>query len=260
MKKLLLIALTLILLNGVLPADEKTDPPSLKSARRAMVLEQIKRRGISDPKVLDAMTAVPRHFFVPENLVPKAYEDHPLPIGEGQTISQPYIVALMTEALNLKGPETVLEIGTGSGYQAAVLSKIAKQVYTIEIKQKLYMTATGRLNRLEFNTIRTIYGDGYFGLPGNAPFDGIMITAAVDHIPPSPAGATERRRQADPPPGQSLWLPASDSCYQNQKRLQGETDHRLPLCPHDRKSAEPTKGINRAAIGCVYPILFVPDI
>ena len=184
MKKLLLIALTLILLNGVLPADEKTDPPSLKSARRAMVLEQIKRCGISDPKVLDAMTAVPRHFFVPENLVPKAYEDHPLPIGEGQTISQPYIVALMTEALNLKGPETVLEIGTGSGYQAAVLSKIAKQVYTIEIKQKLYMTATGRLNRLEFNTIRTIYGDGYFGLPENAPFDGIMITAAVDHIPP----------------------------------------------------------------------------
>jgi protein-L-isoaspartate(D-aspartate) O-methyltransferase len=130
------------------------------------------------------MSEVPRHSFVPKELVSQAYRDHPLPIGEGQTISQPYIVALMTESLKLKGPERVLEIGTGSGYQAAILANVAKDVCTIEIKEKLYTKATQILHSLGFTNIKTRHADGYFGWPEAAPFDCIMITAAIDHIPP----------------------------------------------------------------------------
>jgi len=150
-----------------------------------MVSSQIRRRGISDKKVLTAMTEVPRHRFVPENLVSQAYADHPLPIGQGQTISQPYIVALMTESLGLKGYEQTLEIGTGSGYQAAILANITKEVYTIEIKEQLYKTASQTLRSMGYTDVKTRHGDGYFGWPDSAPFDCIMITAAIDHIPPS---------------------------------------------------------------------------
>jgi len=153
-------------------------------ARRQMVSDQILRRGIGDPGVLAAMASVPRHRFVPDNLIPQAYADHPLPIGEGQTISQPYIVALMTESLALTGTERVLEIGTGSGYQAAVLSAVAREVYTIEIKEKLHRRAAEVLQTLGYSTIKTRQGDGYFGWKAAAPFDAVMITAAVDHIPP----------------------------------------------------------------------------
>jgi len=149
-----------------------------------MVSSQIRRRGISDKKVLTAMTEVPRHRFVPENLVSQAYADHPLPIGQGQTISQPYIVALMTESLGLKGYEQTLEIGTGSGYQAAILANITKEVYTIEIKEQLYKTASQTLRSMGYTDVKTRHGDGYFGWPDSAPFDCIMITAAIDHIPP----------------------------------------------------------------------------
>ena len=149
-----------------------------------MVTSQIKNRGIPDPLVLEAMRAVPRHRFVPRSLWRKAYGDHPLPIGEGQTISQPYIVALMTEIPGLKGNERVLEIGTGSGYQAAILSRIVKDVYSIEIKEKLQKRASKLLEKMYPGQIKTLWADGYFGWKDAAPFDCIMITAAVDHIPP----------------------------------------------------------------------------
>jgi protein-L-isoaspartate(D-aspartate) O-methyltransferase len=161
-----------------------TESVETRQARERMVREQIKARGISQPRVLEAMQSVPRHRFVPEDLVDSAYKDNPMPIGEGQTISQPYIVALMTEVLNLTPADRVLEIGTGSGYQAAVLSALAAEVYTIEIKQKLYQSANNILNKLNYKNTNCRHGDGYFGWPEAAPFDAIMITAAVDHIPP----------------------------------------------------------------------------
>jgi protein-L-isoaspartate(D-aspartate) O-methyltransferase len=126
---------------------------------------------------------VPRHLFMPENVRKQAYEDHPVPIGEGQTISQPYIVALMTEALELTSEDRVLEIGTGSGYQAAILAMIVKNVYTIEIKELLCKRATETLTVTGFENIKTLCADGYFGWEEYAPFDCIMITAAVNHIP-----------------------------------------------------------------------------
>jgi len=149
-----------------------------------MVREQIEARGVSRHPVQNAMRSVPRHQFVPPDLVDSAYDDHPLPIGEGQTISQPYIVALMTDVLELSLSDRVLEIGTGSGYQAAILSNLAAQVYTIEIKQKLYINAFNLLNKLGYKNVTCRHGDGYFGWPEASPFDAIMITAAVDHIPP----------------------------------------------------------------------------
>lgn len=151
--------------------------------RLNMVKTQIEARGIKDPKVLKAMREVPREEFVPIEYRKFAYEDTPLPIGEGQTISQPYIVALMTEALELKGDERVLEIGTGSGYQAAVLAEIVKEVYTIEILEPLYRRATETLKRLGYKNIYTKLGDGYLGWEEKAPFDAIIVTCSVDHVP-----------------------------------------------------------------------------
>ncbi|MGD8368827.1 MAG: protein-L-isoaspartate(D-aspartate) O-methyltransferase [Desulfobacterales bacterium] len=179
--------LTAAMVAGAVPAgaDEDQDTEVFRRAREAMVARQIMARGITDPAVLSAMTQVRRHLFVPEPQRSSAYEDHPLPIGEGQTISQPYIVALMTELLKPKPTDRVLEIGTGSGYQAAVLSRIVREVYTIEIVEALFDQATRRLADLGFRNVRTRFGDGYQGWPGAAPFDGILITAAVDHPPPA---------------------------------------------------------------------------
>jgi protein-L-isoaspartate(D-aspartate) O-methyltransferase len=165
-------------------AEDIADTPAYREAREKMVSRQLRARGISSAPVLAAMAKVPRHAFVSPHLKSQAYSDHPLPIGEGQTISQPYIVALMTESLNLKGNEHVLEVGTGSGYQAAVLAEIVKQVSTIEIKETLYRKTASLLKRLDYATVTTLQGDGYFGHEPSAPFDCIMITAAVDHIPP----------------------------------------------------------------------------
>jgi protein-L-isoaspartate(D-aspartate) O-methyltransferase len=148
-----------------------------------MIENDIKGRGIKDKKVLDVMGRIPRHLFVDENLRERAYSDYPLPIGEGQTISQPYVVALMTEALVLKPTDKVLEIGTGSGYQAAVLAEIIKEVYTIEIRKSLADIATKRLNDLGYKNVKVKYADGYFGWEEYAPFDAIIITAAANHIP-----------------------------------------------------------------------------
>ena len=183
MKKLCTIFLILAVLPAFLLADNRDASAKYEQARKRMVSEQIHFRGLSDPKVLDAMGKVPRHLFVPERLRFQAYADHPLPIDEGQTISQPYIVALMTESLGITKEMKVLEIGTGSGYQAAVLANIAKETYTIEIKEKLYRASTKRLQSLGFKNIHTRLADGYFGWTEAAPFDCIMITAAVNHIP-----------------------------------------------------------------------------
>jgi protein-L-isoaspartate(D-aspartate) O-methyltransferase len=168
----------------VVGSTSAKEPSEIRQARDDMVREQIENRGIKDPRVLAAMREVPRHLFVPQNLRSKAYTDRPLPIGDGQTISQPYIVALMTEVLSLTATSRVLEIGTGSGYQAAVLAAVAGDVYTIEIKSKLYAQAARTLRALQLDMVKTRLGDGYYGWTDQAPFDAIMITAAVDHIPP----------------------------------------------------------------------------
>lgn len=154
-----------------------------KVMREKMVETQIKARGVKDPRVLAALLKVERHRFVSEKYLDSAYSDQPLPIGEGQTISQPYIVGLMTELLELKGNERVLEIGTGSGYQAAILAELAKEVYTIEIIESLATTAKKRLSELGYQNVMAKAGDGYLGWPETAPFDAIIVTAAPDHIP-----------------------------------------------------------------------------
>jgi protein-L-isoaspartate(D-aspartate) O-methyltransferase len=159
--------------------EETYDEP-----RRLMVEEQLRGRDIADPRVLEAMGRVPRHLFVPAALRFRAYADHPLPIGSGQTISQPYIVALMTQLAEVEPDDVVLEIGTGSGYQAAVLSEIAKEVYTIEIVPDLAETAKARLAELGYEDVTVRTGDGYLGWKEKAPFDAILVTAAVPEVPP----------------------------------------------------------------------------
>ncbi len=152
--------------------------------RKAMVDEQIHARGVTNKSVLDAMRRVPRHKFVDAEWQRQAYDDHPLPIGHGQTISQPYIVALMTELLGLKPGDKVLEIGTGSGYQAAVLAELTTNVYTIEIVKPLAEQAQQRLKATGLSEANVRPGDGYYGIENRAPFDAIIVTAAADHIPP----------------------------------------------------------------------------
>jgi protein-L-isoaspartate(D-aspartate) O-methyltransferase len=152
--------------------------------RQLMVDQQIAARGVRDPRVLEAMRQVPRHEFVPANYRDAAYRDHPLPIGMGQTISQPYIVALMTEALRLGGGERVLELGTGSGYQAAVLAAIADSVYTIEYVESLAAEARRVFDRLGYDTIISRAGDGWGGWPEHAPYDAAIVTFAAPRVPP----------------------------------------------------------------------------
>ncbi len=155
----------------------------LREKRNRMVEEQIAARGVRDARILEAMRRVARHEFVPADEQDKAYEDHPIPIGKGQTISQPYIVAYMTEALALRGAEKVLEIGTGSGYQAAVLSLICREVHTVEIVEVLHRRARRTLDSLGYDNIHCVFGDGSLGDPEHAPFDRIMLTAATPKIP-----------------------------------------------------------------------------
>jgi protein-L-isoaspartate(D-aspartate) O-methyltransferase len=154
-----------------------------ETARERMVAEQIEARGVKDERTLAAMRKVPRHLFVPEASMQDAYGDHPLPIGHGQTISQPYIVAFMTEALGLAGGEKVLEVGTGSGYQAAVLSRLARRVYTIERHKPLLKEAERRLAALRRHNVVTRHGDGSLGWKEQAPFDRIIVTAAAAEVP-----------------------------------------------------------------------------
>ncbi len=158
-------------------------PPSYENRRDEMVTWQIQGRGIRDEKVLQAMRQVPRHLFVPTEHREYAYQDHPLPIGFGQTISQPYIVALMTQLLQLAGSETVLEIGTGSGYQAAILAHLARQVHTVEFIPDLAETARRVLSSLRLDNVTVHTGDGSSGLSQYAPYQGIIVTAAAPHVP-----------------------------------------------------------------------------
>lgn len=159
--------------------DERTN----ERARRRMVETQIRARGINDSRVLEAMRRVPRHRFVPASQIASAYEDRPLLIGQNQTISQPYIVAYMTEAADISANEKILEIGTGSGYQAAILGEMAREVYTIEIIPELAEGARRVLSELGYRNVQTRTGNGYAGWPERAPFDAILVTAAPEQVP-----------------------------------------------------------------------------
>ena len=160
-------------------------PDGFEDARQAMVARQLQRRDITDPRVLVAMGTVPRHRFVPGALASRAYGDYPLPIGEGQTISQPYIVALMTQWAEVRPGDRVLEVGTGSGYQAAVLAELTDQVWSIELLPELARQAAARLKELGYGRVRVRSGDGYQGWPEAAPFDAILVTAAAPRVPPA---------------------------------------------------------------------------
>jgi len=176
-RRFVLVLFCLLILFQAASADYRKE-------RKRLVEIHIIREGIEDPLVIESMLTVPREEFVPDNLKKKAYLNQALPVGYGQTISQPYIVALMTELLGIDEDDTVLEIGTGSGYQAAVLAQIVKEVYTIEIIKPLGTKAEKRLKRLGYSNISSKIGDGYFGWEAYAPFDAIIVTAAADHIPP----------------------------------------------------------------------------
>jgi protein-L-isoaspartate(D-aspartate) O-methyltransferase len=181
-----IFAILAVPISGVLTcgvSQDRTSEPDWKVERERMVKTQIEARGIKDGRVLDALREVPRHLFVPESYRGQAYADHPLPIGLGQTISQPYIVAIMTALLEPQPEDKMLEIGTGSGYQAAVLSRLVDHVYTIEIVHALAERAEGMLEENGYENITVIAGDGYHGLPDEAPFDGIIVTAAPGKVP-----------------------------------------------------------------------------
>ena len=164
-------------------AAEKTDASWWKKGAEIMVKNQLVRRGIQDERVLRVMRETPRHLFVPDNLKDDAYKDGPLPIGQGQTISQPYIVALMTVLLELNGNERILEVGTGSGYQAAILSPLVKEVYSIEIVKSLAENADKKLKDMQYHNVTVKWGDGYEGWTAHAPYDAIIVTAAPDQVP-----------------------------------------------------------------------------
>lgn len=177
------LALAAVCLVGDAAAGLQQADAQLEAERLRMVNEQLKARDIRDARVLDAMSRVPRHLFVPASLRSLAYRDSPLPIGHRQTISQPYIVAFMTQALDVRSNHRVLEIGTGSGYQAAVLGLLAGRVYTIEIVEPLALQARTVLAELRYRNIEVRVGNGYLGWPEHAPFDRIMVTAAPDQVP-----------------------------------------------------------------------------
>jgi protein-L-isoaspartate(D-aspartate) O-methyltransferase len=171
-------------LAAVTGCGQPASPPAgLNPQRHTMIDEQLRPRGIRDERVLAAMSRVPREEFVPENLRGASYEDQPLPIGHGQTISQPYIVAFMTEHLEPKPQDRVLEIGTGSGYQAAILAELVAEVFSIEIVEPLASRAATTLDRLGYKNVHVKAGDGYQGWPEHAPFDSIIVTCAPDHVP-----------------------------------------------------------------------------
>lgn len=211
----------------LLPGDAGGAVPGFDDAarsaeREAMVRTQIRSRDVTDQAVLDVMRTVPRHEFVPERAVARAYHDTPLPIGHGQTISQPFIVAFMTQLLDLEPDDRVLEVGTGSAYQAAVLAGLVREVVTIEIIEPLAESAAERLRRLGYGNVTVLYGDGYYGHAAAAPFDAIIVTAAASHVPPPLIEQLS--------PGGRLAIPVGGSWTQNlllvEKNRRGETSSR----------------------------------
>jgi len=186
MRKFIIIFLifTFLLFSPVYILSQEDEEVIYSQRRQTMVYNQLISRDIIDPLVLNAMNKVPRHEFVDTAIQDEAYNDYPLGIGEGQTISQPYIVALMTQLLELNGDEKVLEIGTGSGYQAAILAEIVDEVYTIEIYESLSLQAQELLDKSGYNNIQFKIGDGYYGWEEEGPFDAIIVTCAPDHVPP----------------------------------------------------------------------------
>jgi protein-L-isoaspartate(D-aspartate) O-methyltransferase len=224
------------------PRPASSAPPldrATAASLEQMVSEQIEKRGVKDQLVLSALRQVPRERFVPERVRALAYSDGPLPIGFGQTISQPYIVALMTELAHLRGGERVLEIGTGSAYQAAVLAKIAKEVYTIEIVPALAESAEQRLRELGFANVHTKNGDGFFGWPEKGPFDAILITAAASYVPPP---LIQQLKE-----GGRLILPLGDPHFSHTLTTITKTEGRLRSTAHASVRFVPMTGhIERA--------------
>ena len=188
-------------------SSENPLPEDYRHLRDRMVDDQISRRNVKDPRVLEVIREVERHLFVPEGQRTKAYEDYPLPIGHGQTISQPYVVAVMTEQLELREGDTVLEIGTGSGYQTAVLARLCREVYTVEAQMDLAESARLRLKALGYDNIHYHVGDGSLGWPGKKQFDGILVTAAAPEIP--------EPLKTQLKVGGTMVIPLGDRLYQN---------------------------------------------
>ena len=183
-KKIYIAFLVIVVFSFLAVNKAHTEAKKYSKLRKAMVENQLKSRDIKDKKVLEVMNKVKRHKFVPSRIIDRAYDDRPQAIGHGQTISQPYIVALMTQSLKLDKNDTVLEIGTGSAYQAAVLAEIVKKVYTIEIIKELAASAAKRLNSLDYKNVEVKHADGYYGWEEKGPFDAIIVTAAANHVPP----------------------------------------------------------------------------
>ena len=202
-------------------------PPDYAAARSAMVADQLKARGITDPRVLAAMGKVPRHLFVPPELAPLAYGDHPLPIGGSQTISQPYIVALMSQWAAVAPGDQVLEVGTGSGYQAAVLSELTDKVFTIELLPDLARRAADRLKELGYLKVKAKTGDGYRGWPEAAPFDAILVTAAAPMVPPDLAAQLKEGGRLVIPLGEA----GGSQTLVRLRKIKGELkeEERLPV-------------------------------
>jgi protein-L-isoaspartate(D-aspartate) O-methyltransferase len=247
LKELCFFALVLLVLVGCAgnnTATESSEEDALTQARLELVQRDIEGAGIKDEDVLRAMREVPRHKFVLPEYVDQAYDDHPLPIGYGQTISQPYIVAWMTELLELQPGEKVLEIGTGSGYQAAVLAELGYvEVYSIEIVPELAESAAKRLQELGYNDVQVKQEDGYYGWPEYAPFDAIIVTAAPDHLPgPLAEQLAEGGRIVIPigPPGfyQSMWKFVKEGRELQAYNLGGVAF--VPLTGSGVEQAEPT--------------------
>lgn len=217
----LMLALTALTPGVCQPAQD------LAAARKSMVSRQLADRGITDPRVLAAMGKVPRHLFVPRLLASLAYSDHPLPIGSGQTISQPYIVALMSQWAEVKPGDKVLEVGTGSGYQAAVLAELTDKVLTIELLPDLARDAAARLVELGYAQVRVRTGDGYRGWPEEAPFDAILVTAAAPAVPPALTAQLKEGGRLVIPVGEA----AGVQTLVRLRKVQGELkeEERLPV-------------------------------